>query len=136
VVGPDTGLTTAVRLTKSNGPKNSDATVGSQLVVADPTIAEAQRVEVLGDSAYATGDMLHALDGRGWTPLVKPWPVKAAFAGGFTIDDLVPDHVAGTLTCPAGITRHLSPTRVVTFGAACRDCPLMAQCTTARDGPA
>jgi transposase len=134
VVEPDTGLTTAVRLTKSNGPENSDATVGAELVVADPTIAEAQCVEVLGDSAYATGDMLHALDGRGWTPLVKPWPIKAAVAGGFTIDDFVPDHVAGTLTCPAGITRHLSPTRVVTFGAACRDCPLMAQCTTARDG--
>lgn len=134
VVEPDTGLTTAVKLTKTNGPANSDANVGAELVVADPTIAAGDSVEVLGDSAYATGDMLHTLAGKKWTPLVKPWPLKPAVPGGFTIDDFVPDHDAGTLTCPAGVTRHLSRTRVITFGVACRDCVLMAQCTTARDG--
>jgi hypothetical protein len=68
VVEPDTGLTTAVRLTKTNGSENSDATVGAELVAADPTIThghtEGQSVEVLGDSAYATGDMLHTLAGK------------------------------------------------------------------------
>lgn len=34
----------------------------------------------------------------------------------------------------AGVTRKLSKTRVATFGAACRDCPLRAQCTTAKAG--
>ena len=53
VVEPDTGLTTEVKLTKANGPENSDASVGASLVVADPTIAEGQSLEVLGDSAYA-----------------------------------------------------------------------------------
>src|SRR5215210_3126057 len=38
VVEPETGLTTAVRLTKTNGPANSDANVGADLVAADPTI--------------------------------------------------------------------------------------------------
>jgi hypothetical protein len=134
VVEPDTGLTTAVKLTKTNGPTNSDANVGAELITTDPTIAEDVNVEVLGDSAYATGDMLHRLTERNWTPLVKPWPLKPAIPGGFTIDDFIPDHTAGTLTCPAGITRHLSRTRTVTFGVACRGCPLMTRCTTARDG--
>ncbi len=107
VVEPDTGLTTAVRLTKTNGPANSDATVGAGLVVADPTIAEDRdRCEVLADSAYATGDMLHALDRQATgRRCIKPWPLRPAVPGGFTLDDFTHDTAAGTLTCPAGITR-------------------------------
>jgi len=76
VVEPDTGLTTVCALTKTNGPANSDATVGAELVTADSTLATDQQVEVLGDSAYATGDMLHTLDGKKWLPLLKPWPLR------------------------------------------------------------
>jgi hypothetical protein len=134
VVEPDTGLTTTVRLTKANGPENSDANIGAALVVADPTITGDQPVEVLGDSAYATGDMLHTLDGKKWTPLLKPWPIKPAVHGGFTIDDFTHDPEARTLTCPAGVTRRLSPKNNVTFGVACRGCPLAARCTTSASG--
>jgi hypothetical protein len=134
VVEPDTGLTTAVKLTKTNGPENSDATVGAELVVADPTTCEAASLEVLGDSAYATGDMLHALDGKKWTPLVKPWPLRAAVEGGFTLDDFTHDPDAQTLTCPAGITRAVTAKGHATFGAACRGCELVQQCTTAARG--
>ena len=35
VVEPDTGLTTAVRLTKADGTDNSDAAVGADLVTTD-----------------------------------------------------------------------------------------------------
>jgi hypothetical protein len=134
VVEPDTGLTTMARLTKTNGPDNSDATVGAQLVVADPTITVGMPVEVLGDSAYASGAMLAVLAHKEWTPLVKPWPMKPAVEGGFTIDDFTHDPVAGTLTCPAGITRTITTKDTVTFGAACRGCPLREQCTTATKG--
>jgi len=135
VVEPDTGLTTAVALTKVNGPDNSDASIGIGLVTTDPTVTEAgEPVEVLGDSAYATGDMLHALDQVKWIPLVKPWPLRPAVDGGFTLDDFTPDVEAGTVTCPAGVTRHMSPKRHVTFGVACRGCPLMARCTTSQSG--
>src|SRR5690606_30710944 len=72
VVEPDTGLTTVCELTKTNGPENSDATVGAELVTADSTVTAGQQLEVLGDSAYATGDMLHTLAGKKWTPLLKP----------------------------------------------------------------
>jgi IS5 family transposase len=135
VVEPDTGLTTVCELTKTNGPDNSDATVGAELVAADPTI-DAGNIEVLGDSAYATGDMLHQLNEKQWTPLLKPWPIKPAVEGGFTIDDFNYDTAAGTLTCPAGVTRAPSSKGTVTFGVACRGCPLRDQCTTSASGRA
>ena len=133
VVEPDTGLATVVELTKAAGPDNSDATVGTRLVTADPTIGTGS-VEVLGDSACATGDMLHVLDGKQWMPLLKPWPIKPAVDGGFTIDDFAHDPVARTLTCPAGVSRPISSKGRVTFGAACRGCALAKQCTTAKRG--
>lgn len=134
VVEPDTGLTTMCELTKTNGPANSDATVGAALVTADPTIGEGREVEVLGDSAYASGDMLATLDAKKWTPLLKPWPLRPAVEGGFTIDDFVVDHAAGTATCPAGITRQVTSKGNVTYGIACRDCPLSSRCTNSVRG--
>jgi IS5 family transposase len=138
VIEPDTGLTTMARLTKTTGVANSDAHVGAELVTADPTLNDGDGdhgpVEVLGDSAYATGEMLHTLDAKQWTPLVKPWPVKPAVAGGFTIDDFTHDPDAGTLTCPAGHTRVITRTRKAVFGIACSSCPLRPRCTTAKKG--
>jgi IS5 family transposase len=134
VVEPDTGLTTVCAMTKTNGSENSDANVGAGLVVADPTIGGDQRVEVLGDSAYATGDMLHALDGKNWFALLKPWPLRPAVQDGFTIDDFVHDPTTRTLTCPAGLTRQITEAGNAIFGNACGGCSLRARCTTAKDG--
>jgi IS5 family transposase len=134
VVEPDTGLTTAVRLTKTSGSENSDANVGADLVTADQTVNRGQSVEVLGDSAYATGDMLHTLDGKKWLPLLKPWPLRPAVEGGFTIDDFIHDTAAGTLTCPAGVTRRITAKNNAVFGTACRGCSLAEQCTTSASG--
>ena len=47
----------------------------------------------------------------------------------FTVDEAL-----GTATCPAGTTRRITDRRTVTFGAACRGCPLAAQCTTSKRG--
>ena len=134
VVEPDTGLTTVVKLTKTNGPANSDANVGAELVTTDATVAAEDHLEVLGDSAYATGDMLHTLHGKKWTPLLKPWPIKPAVQDGFTIDDFVHDPATATVTCPAGVTRQITRTRKAVFGIARRECPLRARCTTANKG--
>src|SRR3546814_6265278 len=78
--------------------------------------------------------MLHALDEKKWIPLVKPWPLRPAVEDGFIIDDFTYDPAAGTLTCPAGITRTPSPKGNVTYGAACRGCQLREQCTTSASG--
>jgi hypothetical protein len=111
------------KLTKASGSDSSDAAVGAELLSADPTIDQAPDVEVLGDSAYATGDMLHQLDEKKWKPLLKPWPIKPVVEGAFTIDDYTYDPDTNTLTCPAGVTRPVGPARRVSFNAACRGCP-------------
>lgn len=136
VVEPDTGLTTAAALTKASGPENSDAAVGAALLDTDTTVpdGDGDQVEVLGDSAYGTGEMLDALAKKGHAATIKPWPLRSAVEGGFTLDDFAYDDEAGTLTCPNGLTRRLSRTRKVTFGAACQGCPFRARCTTAAGG--
>jgi Transposase DDE domain len=53
-------------------------------------------VEVFADSAYGTGDALDALDRAGHLPVIEPWPLRPAVAGGFTLDDFTVDEVAGT----------------------------------------
>jgi hypothetical protein len=150
VIEPDTGLITETELTKASGPDNSDASVGTRLVKTDPTIdltppepgqqtepgeqETGSRLQVLGDSAYGSGDALADLQAAGHTPIIKPGPLRAAVEDGFTVDDFHVDEDAGTVTCPNQITRPISRTRKVTFGKACNDCPLRAQCTTAATG--
>uniref|UniRef100_UPI000C264B74 IS1182 family transposase n=1 Tax=Geodermatophilus chilensis TaxID=2035835 RepID=UPI000C264B74 len=132
VVEPDTGLITNTRLTPATGAANSDAAVGIELLADDDTIAG--RAEVLGDSAYGTGEALDALDQAGHAPVIKPWPLRPAVPGGFTADDFTVDEAAGAVTCPHGVTRPISRTRAVTFGAVCRGCPLRQRCTSAVRG--
>jgi hypothetical protein len=132
VVEPDTGLITNTRLTRAAGADNADAAVGIDLLADDPTVTGP--LEVLGDSAYGTGDALAALRQAGHTAVIKPWRLLAAIPGGFTIADFTVDEAAGTATCPHGVTRSITRTRAVVFGAACRGCPLRARCTTSARG--
>jgi len=133
VVEPDTGLITNTGLTKATGPDNSDATVGIALLADDPSL-NSEPVEVLADSAYATGDALAAFEQAGHRAVIKPWPLRPAIPGGFTLDDFTHDPIAATVTCPNGITRPVTAAGSVTFGAHCRGCPLRGRCTTATDG--
>jgi hypothetical protein len=128
-VEPDTGLITGCALTPAAGPAHSDAAIGIELLADEP-----HRVEVLGDSAYGTGQLLDTLAQAGHTALIKPWPLRPAMDGGFTIDDFTVDEAAGTVSCPNQITRPITGTRAVIFGAACRDCPLRDRCTTSATG--
>ena len=126
---PETGIITGAQLTKAAGEDNSDAAVAARLLPAGHPPAE-----VYGDSAYGTGDLRAALAEAGHTAVIKPGPVKPAVEGGFTRDDFTVDEAAGTATCPAGVTRPVTARRHVTFGVACRGCPLRPRCTNARDG--
>jgi IS5 family transposase len=132
-VEPDTGLITACELTRAAGSESMDGATGIRLLDADTTL-DGEQVDVLGDSAYGTGDSLDAIIKAGHSPMVKPWPTKPAVHDGFHIDEFTVDETSGTTTCPNGVTRPISRTRVVTFGVACRGCPLAARCTTAKDG--
>ena len=128
---PETGIITSEELTRAAGEENSDAAAASRLLGA-----EGMPAEVYGDSAYSTGDLRAAMKQAGHTAVIKPRPLKPAVEGGFTLDDFSVDESAGTVTCPAGVTRRISARRNVTFGAACSGCPLRARCTANKTGRA
>ena len=116
-------------LTPAAGPQHSDAAVGIELLADEP-----DPVQVLGDSAYGTGELLAAAADGGHTAIIKPWPLRPAINGGFTLDEFTVDAAAGTVTCPNGLTARITRTRKAVFGARCRDCPLRARCTNSARG--
>jgi transposase len=146
VIEPDTGIITNTALTPAAGAQHSDAAVGVELLLGtDPQqpqqpqqSGQGERWEVLADSAYGTGQALEAIEAAGHTPIIKPWPLRPAVDGGFTLDDftVIEPHGAqpGSVSCPNGLTRQINPRRSVTFGAGCRGCPLRARCTTSKTG--
>jgi hypothetical protein len=94
---------------------------------------------VYGDAAYGSGELIGALDNAGIYNGIKCQP-PAAVKGCFPKDRFAIDLDGKTVTCPAGVTvpirasgrdRHAG---TASFGAACRACPLAAQCTTAKGG--
>jgi hypothetical protein len=145
---PQTGIITDEKLTGAAGAGNSDAAVAAKFITTGAAAAGAAgsgdgdrdhdgaggQLAWYGDSAYGTGDLRAAIAAAGYRAVIKPWPLLPAVAGGFTADDFTVDPAARTVTCPAGITRHLTAKNAVIFGVACRDCPLRERCTTARDG--
>jgi Transposase DDE domain/Transposase domain (DUF772) len=140
---PETGIITDEKLTRASGEENSDAAVAAEFVAAEGAAADGHgdhddasggRLAWYGDSAYGTGDLRAAIATAGDQAVIKPGPLLPAVEDGFTVDDFTVDTAAGTVTCPAGITRHLTAGNAVIFGAACRTCPLRQRCTTAKGG--
>ena len=129
-IEPGTGLFTGGRLTKAAGEDNHEAVVGLGLLDTE----DAGPLDVLGDTAYGTGQARADLAAAGHTAIIKPAPLRPAVPGGFTVDDFTTDEQAGTVTCPNGVTRRITARREVTFGAACRGCPLRSRCTTRAKG--
>jgi Transposase DDE domain/Transposase domain (DUF772) len=150
---PGTGIITDEALTKAAGTDNSDASVAEQFLTADIANSThndsthndqanddqanddtSARREWYGDSAYGTGDLRGAINDAGHDAVIKPKPLQPAVEDGYTVDDFTVDEANQTVTCPNGNTRPISATRVATFGALCRDCPLRAQCTKSKTG--
>jgi hypothetical protein len=151
---PDTGIITDEQLTKAAGTDNSDPAVAQQFLNAEvatsattdesnvhPATSQdtdepdtAATREWYGDSAYGTGDLRGAIDDAGHQAVIKPKPLQSPVEGGFTVDDFTVDEENQTVTCPNGNTRPISTTRIATFGALCRDCPLRQRCTTSKTG--
>jgi hypothetical protein len=133
-IEPDTGLFTGADLTEAAGQDNHEAVIGLNLIGQDPELAPPTGFDVLGDTAYGTGEARTALAANGHTPIIKPAPLRPAVPAGFTLDDFTVDEQAETVTCPNGLVRRLTAKRTATFGAGCRGCPLRERCTTAKDG--
>src|SRR6266498_3866377 len=66
-VEPGTGLITDCTLTKASGPDCSDAAIGPTLLAEEP-----EPVQVLGDSAYGSGDARAALAQAEHEAVIKP----------------------------------------------------------------
>jgi IS5 family transposase len=139
---PETGIITGEKLTRASGDEGSDPAVAAGFVAGEAAgtggTAGGRREDGAlawyGDSAYGTGELRNAIRQAGDTAVIKPKPVQPAVPGGLTIDDFTVDEQAGTVTCPAGVTRTITATRNVIFGAACSACPLRARCTTSKSG--
>ncbi len=135
---PDTGIITDEQLTKAAGDENADPAIAQQFIKADVAAREdggdESRREWYGDSAYGTADVREQVEAAGDLAVLKPKPLQSAVEGGFTMDDFTVNESANTVTCPAGNTRPISRTRVATFGALCRQCPLRVQCTNSKTG--
>ena len=144
-VEPTTGIYTAVSLTKAGGAGWNGKPVSDGSEAIGLLAGETGPVTVLGDSAYGSGAVREQLIAAGHRDVVKPAPLRTAVknvAGAFTYDDFTVTHEAAAdgstrpaqVTCPAGVTRSVTPSGGVTFGAACNGCPLRAQCTKSRTG--
>ena len=137
--GPETGIITDEKLTKAAGQENSDPAAAEEFVASEAGSSqdsggEDDALAWYGDTAYGTGELREAIGNAGHQAVIKPKPVTPAVKDGFTRDDFTVDEQAGTVTCPAGVTRTIPPSRHVVFGAACRTCPLRERCTTSKSG--
>jgi hypothetical protein len=131
---PETGLFTAVELTRGSGDGNHESAVAARLLAG-----EEGTVTVLGDAAYGTGELRRLLRDAGHAAVIKPPPLKQVIPGGFTIDDFTVDEQAGTAACPAGHAvalgaPHADGTRLAQFKGLCAGCPLRRRCTTSKTG--
>jgi len=155
---PETGIITDEKMTKAAGQDNSDPAVAEQFLAreaagedsggtgaaqAAPEASASQdsggerdgdQLAWYGDSAYGTGDLRDAIGKAGHRAVIKPKPLQPAVEGGFTLDDFTVSPGEATVTCPGGVTRPVTPSRNVTFGAACRHCPLRERCTKSKTG--
>lgn len=128
-VEPDTGIICGCDLTPAN---EGDGSTGMTLIADEPA-----GTEILADSAYGSGESLAAIDAAGHTAVIKPWPLHRnpnLADDQFVRDDFAIDYQARTVTCPNGVTTHITATGTATFGAKCRGCPVRQRCTSAISG--
>ncbi|WP_446680250.1 IS1182 family transposase [Amycolatopsis acididurans] len=136
---PDSEIITATTVTPGN---TGDAEVAERLLAdvlpPEPEPEPEDRPAVYGDAAYGAGDLLARLDNASVYNGLKVQP-PARVKGHYGKDSFTIDLDAQTVTCPAGITtgirahggRHAGTAE---FGAACADCRLRGECTTAAAG--
>ena len=128
-VEPETGIITACELTPAN---EGDGPTGVELLAGEPA-----GTCVLADSAYGSGDTLAALDAAEHHPAIKPWPLHRNPNLGddqFVRDDFDIDYQQRLVTCPNGITTHITESGTATFKTRCRGCPVRSRCTSAVAG--
>jgi hypothetical protein len=128
-------------------PAAKDALVSALVTDANALVAAFAGAELEEQAASAVA-LLALVAGQDDNPGLggAPWTAGSGDRGGSGREPLAwyGDTAYGTggpagrdrhgTTCPAGLTRPITPRRNVTFGAACRGCPLRQRCTTSKNG--
>jgi Transposase DDE domain/Transposase domain (DUF772) len=149
---PDSEIITATQATPGNSgdaevaeglladllPDDQDGAPGQDGGRAVAAAAGEDPPAVYGDAAYGSGELIGRLDDADVYNGIKCQP-PAAVKGCFPKDRFTIDLDGKTVTCPAGVTVPIRPAAgrhagTARFAAACRTCPLAAQCTTAKEG--
>jgi len=117
--------------------QTADDAADSSQAAEGPKEAGPDAVEVYGDAAYGTAEILLHLEGAGAAANVKV-QVPAGQEGRFSKDVFQVDLGADTVTCPSGqlvqIRRNKDGSGKALFGAACNQCPMAPSCTTSDKG--
>jgi Transposase DDE domain/Transposase domain (DUF772) len=138
-IDPDSEIITDTEVTAGNvgdgaaAPDLIDDLLDRQPAERD----DSERPTVYGDNAYGTGELHDLLADNDISDRLKT-QTPTAPQGRFAKDRFTIDLDDDTVTCPNGVTAVIRRNKAghgeATFGDACRDCPLRAQCTDARDG--
>lgn len=118
-------------------PQTADDAASSSQPGEEPKEARPDAVEVYGDAAYGTAELLVHLESAGASANVKV-QVPAGQEGRFSKEAFRVDLAADTVTCPSGqlvqIRRSKDGSGRAFFGAACDQCPMAPSCTTSDKG--
>jgi hypothetical protein len=132
-IDPDSELIAAATATAANAP---DRDAIDELLAEPAAGTDSPKPDVVGDSAYAQGATLAALEAQGYEVVAKVPPARNS-TGGFTKDRFEVDLAEGTVTCPAGQTVAITFGRSggrAAFAPHCATCPLRTDCTGSPKG--
>jgi len=108
----------------------------SGMVERSKEMLEVEKLNALGDTGYSNGEEINASEEAGATCYIpKPKPSHQPKNEEFNRDKFKYDTQSNTYTCPAGNelpqvrTRKRDGYKVYANRAACKDCPVKAQCT-------
>jgi Transposase DDE domain/Transposase domain (DUF772) len=131
-IDPDSELIDEVVVTAANAADHDPI---DELLA--PVAESTDKPIVFGDCAYADGDTLAHLEGRGFEVRARV-PAAVGRDGRYSKDDFAIDLAAGTVTCPAGQVASIRPggddSGTASFKPYCGTCPLANDCTKAADG--
>ena len=137
-VDPDSEFIVATQVTAGN-VADGNAAVDLLAEVLEPTnrVESSEPIEIYGDSAYGTAELIEHIEGAGAEANVKVQGPSGR-QGMFSKDDFEIDPQAGMVRCPAGALVQIRVGKdgggVAFFGAHCPTCPLRSQCTEAKGG--
>jgi hypothetical protein len=108
--------------------------IGDAEAAPGPLDDEPAGTEVLGDSAYGTGELRHHVQDRDMTAVIKPRPLRPAVEGGYTLRRLRLRRDRRDRHLPGRHHLQITAHRRARFGRHSSGCLLRSRCTTAARG--